>query len=424
MISEQDGEVVPAPVERQATILHADLDAFYASVEQRDDPALRGRPVVVGTGVVLAASYEARVVGVRSAMNSAERRRRCPNAVVIPPRMKAYTEASKKVMACFDDITPLVEPISVDEAFLDVTGAGRLLGTPLEIARDLRQRVAAEVGLPLSVGIATTKFLAKVASAAAKPDGLIEVPAGSEFDFLHPRPVECLWGVGPVTSRRLRDAGFSTVGQIAALDRETLSGLVGSGVGHHLYSLAHNRDPRVVQTERGRRSISAQRALGNSNGRSLGEIQAIVLGLVDRISQRLRAKDWVTRTVTVRFRFADMARATRSHTMASPTSTTAALYEIADQLTVGMLAEESRGRSVLAERGLTLIGVAFSGLGPANAVQLALPGTADEPLATKQDRRDLDGAVDAVRNRFGHDLVKPAALLGQGEPVEMPRLPD
>ena len=425
-MSGHDGGVDPPPAGGRATILHADLDAFYASVEQRDDPDLQGKPVVVGTGVVLAASYEARVVGVRSGMNGADRRRRCPNAIVIKPRMKVYTAASRLVMACFDDVTPLVEPLSVDEAFLDVSGAQRLLGSPREIARRLRARVADEVGLPLSVGIASTKFLAKVASAAAKPDGLIEVPAGGELDFLHPRPVECLWGVGPVTSRKLREAGFATVGQIAALDRETLAGVVGAGAGHHLHALAHNRDPRVVDTQRGRRSISAQRALGNRNDRSLDEIQAIVLGLVDRVAQRLRAKDWVARTVTVRFRFADMTRATRSHTLATPAATTAALHEVADQLTVDLLGTraEEDGRTELSRRGLTLIGVAFSGLGPSDAVQLTLPGTADEPLATQADRQDLDSAVDAVRERFGHDLVKPAALLGQGPALEMPRLPD
>ena len=421
-----DEGVDPSPPGGRATILHADLDAFYASVEQRDDPSLNGRPVVVGTGVVLAASYEARVVGVRSGMNGAERRRRCPNAIIIKPRMKAYSAASKLVMACFDDVTPLVEPLSVDEAFLDVSGAERLLGSPVEIARKLRARVAAEVGLPLSVGIATTKFLAKVASAAAKPDGLIEVPAGGELNFLHPRPVECLWGVGPVTSQKLRAGGLTTVGQIAELDADALSALVGRGAAHHLHALAHNRDPRVVDTQRGRRSISAQRALGNRNDRTLKEVQAIVLGLVDRIAQRLRAKNWVTRTVTVRFRFADMTRATRSHTMATPTATTAALQEVADQLTVALLGTVAPedGRTELSRRGLTLIGVALSGLGPSDAVQLTLPGTADEPLAMQTDRQELDIAVDAVRERFGHDLVKSAALLGQGPALEMPRLPD
>jgi DNA polymerase-4 len=232
--------------------------------------------------------------------------------------------------------------------------------------------------------------------------------------------------VGPVTSLKLREAGFATVGQIAALDRETLAGVVGTGAGHHLHALAHNRDPRVVDTQRGRRSISAQRALGNRNDRTLPEIQAIVLGLVDRIAQRLRAKDWVTRTVTVRFRFADMVRATRSHTLATPTATTAALHEVADQLTVDLLGAEAPedGRTELARRGLTLIGVAFSGLGRSDAVQLTLPGTADEPLALQADRRELDSAVDAVRERFGHDLVKSAALLGQSPALEMPRLPD
>src|SRR6185437_11887049 len=230
-------------VAKEATILHADVDSFFAAVEQRDDPQLRGRPVIVGAWVVLAASYEAKAHGVRTAMSVTRARRLCPGATVVEPRMSAYAEASKAVYRVFDDTTPLVEGMSIDEAFLDVRGLGRLSGTPTEIAKQLRGEVRERIGLPITVGIARTKFLAKVASGVAKPDGLLVVPPDGELAFLHPLPVERLWGVGPASARKLRDRGVTTVGQAAALAETALVAIVGRGSGRHLHALAHNRDP-------------------------------------------------------------------------------------------------------------------------------------------------------------------------------------
>jgi nucleotidyltransferase/DNA polymerase involved in DNA repair len=269
---------------RAATILHADLDAFYASVEQRDDPRLRGRPVIVGGGVVLAASYEAKACGVRTAMGGRRARRICPDAIVVEPRMAAYSEASKAVYRVFDDTTPLVEGLSIDEAFLDVRGMERIAGTPTEIAARLRRNVLERVGLPITVGVARTKFLAKVASGVAKPDGLLVVPPDGELAFLHPLPIERLWGVGTVTAARLRGVGIQTVGEVAGLTEETLVFLLGPAAGRHLHALAHNRDPRPVQARRRRGSIGSQRALGRSP-RSLAEIDATILTLVDRVTR-------------------------------------------------------------------------------------------------------------------------------------------
>ena len=249
-------------VNAEATILHADLDSFYASVEQRDDPALRGKPVVVGGGVVLAASYEAKAFGIHTPMGGRAARRLCPHVIVVPPRMAAYTEASKAVFAVFDDTTPLVEGLSIDEAFLEVGGLRRIAGAPVEIAQRLRAAVLERVGLPITVGVARTKFLAKVASGVAKPDGLLVVPPDGEMAFLHPLPVERLWGVGEVTAGKLRARGITTVGEVARLQESTLVALLGPASGRHLHALAHNRDPRPVVVGRRRRSIGSQRAIG------------------------------------------------------------------------------------------------------------------------------------------------------------------
>src|SRR3989440_4035830 len=249
-------------VSGEATILHADLDAFFASVEQRDDPRLRGRPVIVGLGVVLAASYEAKAYGIHSAMGGAQARRLCPHAIVVRPRISAYSEASKAVYRVFDDTTPVVEGMSIDEAFLDVRGMQRIAGTPAEIAVRLKRNVLERVGLPITVGVARTKFLAKVASGVAKPDGLLVVPPDREFDFLHPLAVERLWGVGPVTADKLRSRGIRNVGEVAQLAESALVAMLGRASGRHLHALAHNRDPRPVQVGRRRRSMGAQRAVG------------------------------------------------------------------------------------------------------------------------------------------------------------------
>ncbi|MDQ1426158.1 MAG: polymerase, partial [Acidimicrobiaceae bacterium] len=296
-------------VRTEASILHADLDAFYASVEQRDNPRLRGRPVIVGGGVVLAASYEAKAFGVHSPMGGSQARRLCPHAIVVSPRMEAYSEASKAVFAVFADTTPWVEGLSIDEAFLDVGGLRRISGTPAEIAARLRVAVLERVGLPITVGVARTKFLAKVASGVAKPDGLLVVPPDGELAFLHPLPVERLWGVGPITAEKLHEKGILTVGEVALLPEATLTAILGPWMGRHLHALAHNRDPRPVVVGRRRRSIGSQRALGRSP-RSPEEVHAILAGLVDRVTRRLRAADRVGRTVVIRLRFDDFTRAT------------------------------------------------------------------------------------------------------------------
>ena len=270
-------------VSGEATILHADVDAFYASVEQRDDPALRGRPVIVGAGVVLAASYEAKALGVRTAMSGWQARLRCPHAIVVEPRMSAYAEASKALFRVFENATPLVEGLSIDEAFLDVRGLRRLAGSPTEIAVRLRRDVRERVGLPISIGVARTKFLAKVASGVAKPDGLLVVPPERELAFLHPLPVERLWGVGAITAEKLHDLGISTVGQVARIDESVLVSMLGRASGFQLHVLAHNRDPRPVRVGRRRGSIGSQRALGRSR-KSRDSVDTVVVGLVDRKS--------------------------------------------------------------------------------------------------------------------------------------------
>src|SRR2546422_335654 len=270
-----------------ATTFHADLDAFFASVEQRDDPRLRGRPVIVGAGVVLAASYEAKEHGIHSAMGGAQARRLCPQAIVVAPRMSASAEASKAVYRVFEDTTPLVEGLSIDEAFLDVRGLRRLAGTPVEIAVRLRREVRERVGLAVTVGVARTKFLAKVASGVAKPDGLLVVPPDRELAFLHPLPVERLWGVGPATAAKLRAQGIQTVGEVAEVPEEALVWILGRAAGRHLHALAHNRDPRPVQVGRRRRSIGSQRALGRRR-RSIAAIDTVLVGLVDRVTRRMR----------------------------------------------------------------------------------------------------------------------------------------
>jgi DNA polymerase-4 len=393
-------------VSGEATILHADLDSFYASVEQRDDPRLRGRPVIVGNGVVLAASYEAKAHGVRTAMGGAVARRLCPRAAVVEPRMSAYVEASKAVFEVFRNTTPLVEGISIDEAFLDVRGMQRLSGGPVEIAVRLRGIVRDRVGLPITVGVARTKFLAKVASAVAKPDGLLVVPPDRELTFLHPLPVERLWGVGAVTARKLHDAGIATVGDVALLDEEMLISLLGRASGRHLHALAHNRDARPVQHRR-RRSIGAQRALGR-RPRALADIDAALVGLVDRVTRRMRTARRVGRTVVLRLRFSDFTRATRSRTLPQATSETEVILNAARGLLAVAL-------PLIETQGLTLIGVAVGNLDDVDAVQLALP----------LDRRTaLDAALDEVRDRFGSSAVTRAVLVGRDPGLTMPLLPD
>ena len=392
----------------EPTILHADLDSFYASVEQRDNPKLRGRPVIVGMGVVLAASYEAKAFGVKAAMGGKQARRLCPQAIVVEPRIGAYAEASRAVFDVFDRTTPLVEPLSIDEAFLEVAGLLRVSGTPSTIAEKLRRDVREQVGLPITVGIAATKFLAKVASAVGKPDGLLLVPAGSELAFLHPLPVERLWGVGPITARKLHARGISNVGEVAGLSEAALVTMLGKGSGQHLHALAHNRDPRHVQTGRRRGSVGSQCALGRGP-HSAASLDGTVIGLVDRVTRRMRRAGRVGRTVTLRLRFDDFRRATRSHTLPRATSQTETVIDAVRALL-------SDAMPMIRERGITLVGIAMANLDGDDAVQLALPFEERHAPA-------LDAVIDGVRERFGNDAVGRAVLLGR-RMRSVPMLPD
>ncbi len=392
-----------------ASILHADLDAFYASVEQRDDPSLRGRPVIVGPGVVLAASYEAKAYGVRTAMGVAQARRLCPGAVVVTARISAYVEASRAVFAVFEDTSPIVEGLSIDEAFLDVGGLRRVAGPPEEIAARLRRDVLERVGLPITVGVARTKFLAKVASGVAKPDGLLVVPPEGELAFLHPLAIERLWGVGRVTSATLRSRGIATVADVAQLPAEALVSILGPASGRHLHALAHNLDPRPVVVGRRRRSIGSQCALGRSR-RTFSDIDAVLLGLVDRVTRRLRAAGRVGRTVTLRLRFDDFSRATRSHTLDRATADTRTVLAAVRRL----LADAT---PLVRARGLTLVGLAVANLDDDRAVQLALPFDHSDGAA-------LDAALDGVRDRFGSSAVTRAVQLGRRQGIQAPMLPD
>ena len=390
-----------------ATILHADLDSFYASVEQRDNPRLRGRPVIVGAGVVLAASYEAKARGIRTAMGGSAARRLCPEAIVVSPRMSAYSEASKAVFKVFEDTAPVVEGLSIDEAFLDVRGLDHISGTPVEIAATLRRRVRAEVGLPITVGVARTKFLAKVASAVAKPDGLLLVAPDRELEFLHPLPVERLWGVGRVTGEKLRQRGITTVGQVALMTERDLVAMLGRASGRHIHALAHNYDPRPVEVRRRRRSMGSQRALGRRR-RSQQELAEILIALVDRVSGRMRTARRVCRTVILRMRFEDFSRATRSYTLREPTDQTHALVQTAH----GLLRASA---PIIERRGITLIGITLTNLSNVGAVQLVLPF----------DRaRDLDAVVDSVRDRFGAKAITRGVLVGRDPGIWVPLLPD
>src|SRR5262245_7024113 len=393
----------------EATILHVDADSFFASVEQRDDPRLRGQPVIVGAGVVIAASYEAKAHGIYTPMGGRLARRLCPDAVVVSPRMSAYSEASKAMFEVFEDTAPLVEGLSIDEAFLDVRGVRRLSGTPAEIAVRLRQAVRERVGLPVTIGVARTKFLAKVASGVAKPDGLLVVPPERELLFLHALPIERLWGVGRVTSAKLRARGITTVAQVAQVGEEALVGMLGKAVGRQLHALAHNRDPRrgLVRGRRG--SIGSQHAMGR-RPKTLGDIDASLVAVVDRVTRRMRDAGRIGRTVVLRLRFDDFSRATRSHTLPRQTSNTETVLGTAR----GLLAASV---PMIEQRGLTLVGLAVANLDDVNTLQLTLPFDAYSDGA-------LDAALDVVRERFGVDAVTRAVLLGRNRGFSMPLLPD
>jgi DNA polymerase-4 len=392
-----------------ATILHADADSFFASVEQRDDPRLRGLPVIVGGGVVLAASYEAKAFGVRTAMGGRQARRLCPHAIVVPPRMEAYTEASKAMYEVFEDTTPVVEGLSIDEAFLDVRGMERLAGSPHEIAIRLRRAVRERVGLPVTVGVARTKFLAKVASAVAKPDALLVVPPERELEFLHPLPVERIWGVGPATATKLRSRGITSVGRLAGVPPAALEAMLGRAAGRHLHALAWNRDPRPLIPRRRRRSIGSQHALGRRR-RTWAELDADLVAIVDRVMRRVRGAHRVGRTVVLRLRFGDFTRATRSHTLPHPTAQTQTVLAAAREL----LAD---ARPLVERRGLTLIGISLANLADELPLQLRLPFDADDGAL-------LDAALDEIRTRYGTSAITRAVLLDRPPALAMPLLPD
>jgi DNA polymerase IV len=386
-------------------VLHADADAFFASVEQRDDPRLLGRPVIVGGGVVLAASYEAKAYGIKTAMGGRQALALCPHAVVVRPRFDAYVDASRAMFEVFDDHSPLVEGLSIDEAFIDVRGMERIAGTAPEIAARLRIAVRERVGLPVTIGVARTKFLAKVASGVAKPDGLLVVPPDDELAFLHPLPVEHVWGVGPATAKRLHAWNVNTVGELAAFSEETLVAMLGRAAGRQLHALAHNRDFRRVEPRRRRRSVGAQRAIGRGR-HTAQEIDATLVALVDRICRRLRGARRIGRTVVLRLRFGDFERATRSHTLPFATANTETILFAAR----GLLASTQRE---IERRGLTLVGVSVAMLDDDTPRQLAF-GRTDA----------LDAAVDAVRDRYGTTAITRAVLIGRDPGIAMPQLPD
>jgi DNA polymerase-4 len=394
-----------------ADVLHADLDAFYASVEQRDDPRLRGRPVIVGPGVVLAASYEARAFGVRSAMGGGRARRLCPQAVFVSPRWSAYVEASRAVFAVFDRTAPVVEGLSIDEAFLDVSGLERISGSPTQIAIRLRREVRERVGLPITVGVASTKHLAKVASGVAKPDGLIVVPPERELEFLHPLPVSRLWGVGPATTEKLHGLGIRRVGDIARFGETQLMEMLGRAAGRHLFAVAHNRDPRRVEGRRRRRSIGSQCALGRSR-HTPDTLDVVVVGLVDRVTRRMRASARSGRTVVLRLRFGDFTRATRSHTLGEPTAASRTILATARALMADAM-------PLIERKGITLVGVSVTNLdrGLAGGRQLELPLRPGTGLA-------VDLTLDAIRDRFGPKAVTRAVLLDRGASLSAWLLPE
>jgi DNA polymerase-4 len=389
-----------------AAILHADLDAFYASVEQLLDPSLRGKPIAVGGGVVLAASYEARAFGVRSGMPGRRARELCPGIVFVGGHFGEYQRLGDAAIRILSDYTPDIERLSIDEAFADVSGSRRLFGAPADIAKTVRARVRAELGLPISIGVARTKHLAKIASQVAKPDGLVVVDPRVELEFMHDLPVELMWGVGPATKARLDEAGIATIGQLAQSSPRATERLLGRAVGKKLTALSWNRDPREIETRRRAQSAGAQSALGRKPAEER-VFRPVLLHLAERVARRLRAKDRPCRTVTVRVRFADMRAVTRAIALPAPISATTALAEIAVDLVRGVLRDHPE------EKAISLLAISASHLGE-TLLQLELPfGLADDgrrPGTRKaQALVRADRAMDALRERFGSDAIGYAA---------------
>jgi DNA polymerase-4 len=400
--------------ERLAAVLHCDLDAFYASVEQQKRPELRGRPIAVGGGVVLAASYEARAFGVRSAMPVGKARRMCPSLIIVDGSFSDYLDISDQIFDICRDFTPLVEQISIDEAFLEVSGATHLFGDPGTIGADIRHRVRDETGLAISVGVASTKFLAKVGSQVAKPDGMVVVDPENEIEFLHALPTRLIWGVGPVTERKLAEMGIATIGELAATDREVISKRLGRGAGGHLHALAWNKDPRHVRREHRAGSVGAQRAFGGDH-RDPEFHRQVIFGLADRIGSRLRKKSRSGRTVSVRVRFSDQQVVSRATTLSAPIATTAAIAQIAEHLVDVAIIEAAE------DRGLSLIGISISKLAVSPHLQLELPLEIDGQAGITRagsisdlERTALDSAVDELRDRFGKETVSKASSILRG----------
>ncbi len=406
-MSRQDGsgrQVTVEPTDdTSASILHLDMDAFFASVELLARPDLRGQPVIVGhrgaRSVVTAATYEARRYGVNSAMPMAVALRRCPHAVVLEPHYERYQDASAHLMRILGDVTPLVEPLSIDEAFLDVRGAIGLFGPPYAIGRALRSRIQEETGLVASVGAAATKFVAKLASGRAKPDGLLIVPAADTLAFLHPQPITALWGVGAAAAARLERLGLRTIGNVADAPLDALERALGPATARHLHELAHGRDPRSVTPDRAEKTIGHEVTF-EQDVADPGAIDRELLRLAERVAERLRRGGWVARTIAVKLRFGDFETITRAQTLPEPTDVA---QRIATEARVLYAASPAAGR------GLRLIGVRASGLLPTGTVARGLWDD-DEPW------REAESTVDAVAKKFGRGAVQRASLLRDSGP--------
>lgn len=390
-------------MEARATILHADLDAFYASVEQLLNPELRGKPIAVGGGVVLACSYEAKKFGVRGAMSGREAKKLCPDLIFVPGHFSEYQRLGDAALAVLDDYTPLVERISIDEAFADLSGTAHLFGPPLAVAQTIRQRVRHETGLAISIGVARTKHLAKIGSQVAKPDGLCFIDPATELDFLHNLPVQLMWGVGPATQARLAGIGVTTIGQLAATPGQSLERLLGPAASEKLKALSFNRDPRALEMDRRARSAGAQSALGKQPA-TAKIIDPTLRQLADRICSRLRAKSLSGRRVTVRVRFSDMRAVTRALTLDAPVAATGIVTEIAADLVAGVMRDHPR------EAFISLLAISVSQLELQPVLQLelnmGLAGEARRP-GTKSgaSRWMADKAMDKVRGRFGWEAI-------------------
>ena len=387
----------------ESTILHVDMDAFFASVEERDNPALKGKAVVVGTGirgVVSAANYEARKFGIHAAMPVGRAKRLAPHAIFVPPNMSRYSEVSSHIMEIFRSVTPLVEPLSLDEAFLDVTGAKRLLGDGREIAKQIRAKVEASEGITCSVGIATTKFIAKLASGRCKPNGMLEIASDRVLEFLHPLPVNAIWGVGPKTNEELLKLGLQTVADIANTPRQTLIRALGEAAGASLYELSWGRDYRDVEPVEVDKSISAVETFDADT-----EDQEIVLRellrLTEKATYRMREKDFSARTISIKVRFADFKTITRSKTVPLAISATHEVYEVVKTLFIALKLDRARIR---------LVGVSLDGL------EDGIDGTEQLVLGERENGwRQATAAIDKASARFGQGSVRPARLFDETE---------